>query len=154
MGGKTFEITMQMQFWRKRDQDFVIWEWLWFWIKVEAKLYQYQNKRNFEHKVKKKSILIMMQAHYLVYQNCCNFGCNETIINGSIIRKTLQYWVCVQRNQPYLIRRRYHLGQSPFLWWCHNKNTVWCRCFITSTSLASYLSLIGWLKLNLILLLD
>ena len=34
------------------------------------------------------------------------------------------------------------------------KNTLWGRCFITSTSLAPYLFLLGWLKLNLILSLD
>ena len=28
------------------------------------------------------------------------------------------------------------LGWPPFWWWCHNKNTLWGRCFITSTSLA------------------
>ena len=36
----------------------------------------------------------------------------------------------------------------------HQKNALWGRCFITSTSLAHHLFLLGWLKLNLILLLD
>ena len=35
----------------------------------------------------------------------------------------------------------------------HNKTTLWGRCFITSTSLTPHLFLLGWLKLNLILLL-
>ena len=34
------------------------------------------------------------------------------------------------------------------------KYTLWGRCFITSTSLAPYLFLLGWLKQNLILSLD
>ena len=36
----------------------------------------------------------------------------------------------------------------------HNKNTLWRRSFITSTSFALHLFLLGWLKLNLISLLD
>ena len=36
----------------------------------------------------------------------------------------------------------------------HNKNTLWGRCFIISTSLAPHIFLLGWLKLNLNLLLD
>ena len=40
------------------------------------------------------------------------------------------------------------------LCWSHNKNTLLGRCFITSTSLAPYLFLLDWLKLNLIFLLD
>ena len=35
-----------------------------------------------------------------------------------------------------------------------NKNTLWGRCCITSTRLAPHLFLLGWLKLNLILLSD
>ena len=35
-----------------------------------------------------------------------------------------------------------------------NKNTLWGKRFITSTSLISHLFLLVWLKLNLILLLD
>ena len=38
--------------------------------------------------------------------------------------------------------------------WCHDKNTLWSRYLITSTSLALYLFLLGWFKLNLTLLLD
>ena len=36
----------------------------------------------------------------------------------------------------------------------HNKNTLWCRCFIISTNFAPHLFLLGWLKRNLVLLLD
>ena len=35
----------------------------------------------------------------------------------------------------------------------HDKNALWGRCF-TSTSFAPHLFLLGWLKLNLALLLD
>ena len=43
-------------------------------------------------------------------------------------------------------------------WWCHNKNALAmpygvARCF-TSTSFVPHLLLLGWLKLNLALLLD
>ena len=48
----------------------------------------------------------------------------------------------------------FSLGRPPFQWWCHNKNTLWVRCFITSSSLAPHLFLLGWLKRNLIFLLD
>ena len=34
------------------------------------------------------------------------------------------------------------------------KNTLWGRCITTSASLASHFFLMGWLKLNLDLLLD
>ena len=34
------------------------------------------------------------------------------------------------------------------------KNTLWDKCFITSTSLTPHLFLLGWLKQNLVLLLD
>ena len=37
---------------------------------------------------------------------------------------------------------------------CHDKNALWGRCFTTSTSLTPHLFLLGWLKLNLNLLLD
>ena len=37
---------------------------------------------------------------------------------------------------------------------CHNKNILWGRCFTISTTLAPYLFLLGWLNLNLTLLLD
>ena len=32
-----------------------------------------------------------------------------------------------------------------------NKSTLWCRCFITLTSLAPHRFLIAWLRLNLTL---
>ena len=79
---------------------------------------------------------------------------NKTLIchgeKSAFPPKTLKYWVGVQRGQSYLMGRRclFRFG------WYHNKNTLWGRCFITSTSFATYLFLLGWLKLNLILLLD
>ena len=36
----------------------------------------------------------------------------------------------------------------------HNKNTLWGRYLVTSSILTSHLFLLGWLKLNLTLLLD
>ena len=70
--------------------------------------------------------------------------------------KTIKYWVGVQLGQSYLMGRRclFSLCWPPFQLWYHDKNTLWGRCFITSTSLAPHLFLLGWLKLNLILLLD
>ena len=52
--------------------------------------------------------------------------------------KTLKYWVGVQWGKSYLMGRRclFSLGWPPFLLWYHNKNTLWGRYFITSTSLA------------------
>ena len=35
-----------------------------------------------------------------------------------------------------------------------SENTLWGKCFITSTSFTPHLFLLGWLKLNLTLLLD
>ena len=67
--------------------------------------------------------------------------------------KTLKNWVGFQWCQSYLIPRRclFCLGWPPFYWWCHNKNTLWGRCF-TSTCFTPHLFLLGWLKLNLALL--
>ena len=68
--------------------------------------------------------------------------------------ETLKYWVGVQQKQSYLIGRRYLFshGWPPF-YWCHNKNALQDRCF-TLTTFAPHLFLLGWLKLNLALLLD
>ena len=54
---------------------------------------------------------------------------------------TLKYWVGVQRGQCLI-----SLGWPPFYWWCHNKKTLWGRCFITLTSLALHLFPFAWLK--------
>ena len=43
---------------------------------------------------------------------------------------------------------------STLLVMCHNKNTLWGRYSVTSTSFAPYLFLLGWLKMNSILLWD
>ena len=66
----------------------------------------------------------------------------------------LKYWVGVQKGQSYDIRKRcvFSLGWLPFKWWCHDKNSLWGRCF-SSTSFTPNLFLLGWLKLNLDLLL-
>ena len=66
----------------------------------------------------------------------------------------LKYWVGVQWGQSYLIGRRclFRFGWTSFYW--YHKNTLWGRCFTTSTSLAPHLFLLGWLKLNLTLLLE
>ena len=50
-----------------------------------------------------------------------------------ILPETLKYWVGVQWSQFYLMGRRhlFSLGWSHFLWWYHNKNTLWGRCFMT-----------------------
>ena len=37
----------------------------------------------------------------------------------------------------------FNFGWSPFQWWCHNKNTLWSRCFIATTTLTSHLFLLG-----------
>ena len=60
-------------------------------------------------------------------------------------------------NFSYLMGRRclFTISWPSFYWWCHNKNTLWGRCFITWTSLAPYLFFLsGWLKPSLTLLLD
>ena len=63
--------------------------------------------------------------------------------------------VGVQQGQSYLRGRcLFSLGWLPFQRWYHDKNTLWGRCFITLTSLTPHLFLLGWLKPNLILLLD
>ena len=66
-----------------------------------------------------------------------------------------KYWVVVQRCQSYLMGRRclFSPGWPTFWWWYHNKSALWGRCF-TSTSFGPHLFLLGWLKLNLDLLLD
>ena len=83
-----------------------------------------------------------------MFVKCC-------IINFKDSHETLKYWVGVQRGHSYLMGRRclFRLGWPPFYWWCHDKNALWGRCF-TSTSFAPNLFLLGWLKLNLALLLD
>ena len=69
--------------------------------------------------------------------------------------ETLKYWVGVQQGQSYLMERRclFSLGWPPFKWFCHDKNALWERC-LTLTSFAPHLFLLGWLKLDLALLLD
>ena len=69
--------------------------------------------------------------------------------------KILKYWVGVQPGQLYLMGRRclFSFGWSHFLLCYHNKNTLWVRSFITSTSLTPHILLLGSLKLNLIVLL-
>ena len=61
-------------------------------------------------------------------------------INYYFTPETLKYWTGVQRGQSYLMGRRclFNPGWPPFLWWCHDKNTLGGRCSITSTSLAPY----------------
>ena len=39
----------------------------------------------------------------------------------------------------------YQLSRQIFQWWCRNRNTLWSRCFITSTILSPHLFLLGWL---------
>ena len=72
------------------------------------------------------------------------------------VPETQKYWVGVHHDQSNLMGRRclFSLGWPPFWWWYHNKNTLWGRCFNMSTSFAPHLFLLGWLKLNLTLLLD
>ena len=72
--------------------------------------------------------------------------------NPETSSKTLKDWVGVQQGQSYLMGRRclFGLGWPVFYWWCHNKNNLWGRCFITLTSLTPNLFLFGCLKLNLI----
>ena len=91
-----------------------------------------------------------------------SFGCGifvdlqKTFDTVDQTLRTLKYWFSVQQVQSYLMGRRclFGLGWPPFKWRYHNKNTFWGRYFITSTSFALHLFLLGWLKLNLILLLD
>ena len=67
--------------------------------------------------------------------------------------ETFKYCVGVQWGQSYLRGRSclFNLGWQPFWWWCHDKNTLWGSCF-TLTSFATHLFLLGWSKLNLVLL--
>ena len=68
--------------------------------------------------------------------------------------KTLKYWVDVQWVQSFFMGRcLLSLGWPPFQRWCHEKIPMWGRSF-TSTIFAPHLFLLGWLKLNLALLLD
>ena len=60
------------------------------------------------------------------------------------IPKTLKYWVGVQQG----------LVSHPSSDGITIKNTLQGTCLITSTSFAPHLFLLGWLKLNLILLSD
>ena len=73
-----------------------------------------------------------------------------------IVLETLKYLVGVQRGQSYFMGRRclFSAGWPPFQWWYHDKNTLWGRCFIRPTSLAPHPFPLGWLNLNVILLLD
>ena len=70
-------------------------------------------------------------------------------------QQTLKYWVGVQWDQSYLIGRRcfFKLGWPPFSDGITIKNALCSRCFTTSSSLRPCLFLLGWLKLNSILLL-
>ena len=69
---------------------------------------------------------------------------------------TLKGWVGVQWGQSYLMGRRclFSLVWSPFQLWCNNKNTLWGRCFTIWTRLTPHLFLLGWLNLDLTLMLD
>ena len=69
--------------------------------------------------------------------------------------ETLKYWVAVQPGQSYLMGTRclFSTGWPHFYRLCHNKNALWGKCF-TLNSFAPYVFLLGWLKLNLVLLLD
>ena len=60
-------------------------------------------------------------------------------------------WFRVDSVLPHGKKVPFNLDWLPFYWWCHNKNSLSSRCFITSTSLAPHLFLLCWLKLNLIL---
>ena len=81
------------------------------------------------------------------------FHKSSTLVDNS---ETLKYWVGVQQCHSQLMGRTcfFSPGWPSFLWCCHNKNTLWGRCFITSTSLAPHLFQLGWLKRNLSFLLD
>ena len=100
------------------------------------------NIRNFDS-------LAIFKKHILAFVRP---AANSTLV-PQIVPKTLKYWVGVQRGQSYLMGRTclFSLGWPPFQWWCHNKNTLWGRCF-TSTRFTPHLFLLGWLKLNLTLL--
>ena len=93
---------------------------------------------------------------FTIFLALINLYCSKTYYYTIIYPETLKYWVGVQWSQSYLIGKRclFSLRWPPFQWWYCNKNTLWGRCLITSTSLAPLLFLLHWLKLNLILLLD
>ena len=78
---------------------------------------------------------------------------NFLVKMGCFLSETLKSWVRVQRGQSYVTGRcLFSLGWPSFYWWFHNKNALWGS--FTSTSSAPHLFLLGWLKLNLALLLD
>ena len=114
------------------------------------------------HSLHRKQSYLYPLFHLTLFCLCSLFWFNHidlTILFDVTILyfpETLKYWVGVQRGQSYLMVRRclFSLGGPPFWWYCHNKNNFWGRCFITSTSLAPHLFLLGWLNLNPILLLD
>ena len=96
--------------------------------------------------------LMTLELHVIQSLICFNLFNYYSLI---FFPKTLKYWVGVQQGQSYFMGRRYpfSLGWPLFYSWCHNKNILWDRCF-TLTSFAPHLFLLGWLKLNLALLLD
>ena len=109
--------------------------------------------------------LMLFLLSVLLARNCLfDNGIPEIIWNNFL--KRFKYWVGDQWHQYYLIGRRclFSLAWPPFWWLCrnkntlwgrrHNKNTLWGSCFMKSISLAPHLFLLGWLKLNLIFLLD